>query len=142
MCIYIVWVLAIIILLCVVSCTATDDDLPKEWDPMPPKTTCNLVTLDVKSNEFSVVKQCFENTMSQMHQILKIERVQNSVLYRQYMVRKKDMDQRNPKTIQNERMLFHGCPGDVTEKISHLGFNRSFAGKNGKLFDCYVLFFK
>lgn len=112
-------------------CTAVDD-LPKEWDPMPPKTSCLMVTLDVKSDEYSKVKIYFENTMSQVHRIIEIKRVQNPTLYKQYMVKKKDMDQRNPKTIKNERRLFHGCSGDVIEQISHLGFNRSFAGIHGR----------
>jgi len=64
--------------------------------------------------------------------VVKIERVQNKVLYRQYMVKKKAMDQQN-QNIQNERSLFHGCSRDVAEKICHQGFNRGFAGKHGKL---------
>lgn len=69
---------------------------------------------------------------SQWSHIVKIERVQNPFLHAQYVAKKKSMDQQNPSNIKNERELFHGCPGDVALKISHQGFNRSFAGKNGK----------
>ena len=41
------------------------------------------------------------------------------------MGKKKAMDLHNLKVQQNERRLFHGCPKDVAEKISHLEFNRS-----------------
>ena len=99
---------------------------------MPPKTTCLMVTLDVNGSEYTAVKQYFEQTMSQAHQIVKIERIQNTVLYKQYMVKKNAIEQRNPMNKENERKLFHGCSGDVTEKICHQGFNRSFAGRNGK----------
>ena len=109
------------------------DNLPKEWDPMPPKTTCQMVTLDVNSSEYSTVKKYFEKTTLHTYQFVKIECVQNPVLYQHYMVKKSDMDQRNPANIENERKLFHGCSGDVTEKICHQGFNRNFAGKNGKV---------
>ena len=47
------------------------------------------------------------------------------------MGKKKAIDSHNPKGYWNERKLFHGCPEDVTEKVSYRGFNRSFAGKNG-----------
>ena len=87
-----------------------------------------MVALDEKSDEYSSVKKHFENTLLRPYRIITIKRIQNPVLYKQYMVKKKDMDKKNP---QNERKLFHGCSEDVTEKISHDGFNRSFAGKHG-----------
>ena len=55
-----------------------------------------MVNLDVNSDEFSSVKKSFEDTCPspQTYQIVKIERVQNPVLYRQYMVQKMNMDQK------------------------------------------------
>ena len=111
---------------------AIDIDLPKEWDAMPPDTPYIMVTLDVNSDEYASVKKHFENTLSQTYQIVTIKRVQNPLLYMQYMIKKRVMDENNPKAVQNERNLFHGCSGDVTTKISHQGFNRSFAGLHGK----------
>lgn len=64
--------------------------------------------------------------------ILKIERIQNPVLYGQYIARKKAMVKANPSDVENERHLFHGCPGDVINNINSTGFNRSFCGKNGE----------
>ena len=132
---------------------------PGKWDTMPKGVACHIVALDPKSTEYSEVKSKFETSMGplkmqqnppssrgmaaniamaqymyagqQWSQIIKIERIQNPFLHAQYVAKKKTMDQHNPSNIVNERELFHGCPGDVAEKISHHGFNRSFAGKNG-----------
>lgn len=100
---------------------------------MPDGCACHYETLDAQSKEYKDVKALFESSLpSPSPTIVNIERIQNPLLYSQYVTRKKAMDLHNPKGHQNERRLFHGCPQDVTEKISHLGFNRSFAGKNGK----------
>ena len=116
---------------------------PSEWCPMPEGSVCHFEPLDVKSKECNDVKILFKSSMpnpipvwttsdlSQWHQIVKIERIQNPLLYSLYMGKKKVMDLRNPKGHPNERRLFHGCSKDVTERISYLGFNRSFAGKHG-----------
>ena len=134
-------------------------DSPARWDTMPAGVVCHIVDLDPKSTEYGEVKSKFEMTMAslsinqrpslsrgmimkvgiqqayqytgQYNQIIKIERIQNPFLHAQYVAKKKTMDKHNPSSITNERELFHGCPGDVAEKISHQGFNRSFAGKNG-----------
>ena len=114
---------------------------------MPQEVPCRVVVLDPISTEYAEVKSKFENTMppssisqsnppvgnygSYSGHIVKIERIQNPFLYGQYVAKKKIMDQHNSKHTVNERELFHGCPEDVTGKISHHGFNRSFAGKNG-----------
>ena len=139
-------------------CFAVACELPKEWCPMPDGCVCHYEPLDAKSKEYNDVKNLFESSMpppnppsnttvkwawtkqdlNQYHQIVKIERIQNPLLYSQYMGKKKAMDLHNPKGHQNERRLFHGCPKDVAKKISHLGFNRSFAGKNGNCICSYV----
>lgn len=62
--------------------------------------------------------------------ITKIQRVQNPALYRVYMVRKDQMDQ---KKGSNERKLFHGTAVGSCASINKFGFNRSYCGKNGKL---------
>ena len=108
-------------------------------------TVCEMVTLDDTGTEYREVKALFEVTVpvtqfkslwtsNQGYKIVRIQRVQNAHLYHQYITRKKGMDQQNPNSYQNERRLFHGCPKDATELISHQDFNRSIAGKNGNDF--------
>jgi len=61
---------------------------------------------------------------------LQIERIQNKLLYKQYVVRKAAMDAANPG-VQNEMTLWHGTGADTLESINRTGFNRSYCGKNG-----------
>ena len=61
--------------------------------------------------------------------ITKIHRVQNPALYRVYMVRKDQMEQ---KKGSNEQILFHGTAEGSCATINKYGFNRSYCGKNGK----------
>lgn len=42
------------------------------------------------------------------------------------------MEQRNGHQ-NNEKRLFHGTDDNTVDKINAHGFNRSYAGKNGKL---------
>lgn len=109
---------------------------------MPDDTICQLVTLDVTSDEYSQVKKIFTSTMPthqqqstnnefQWHQIVKIERIQNPVLYTRYVATKKSTSEKNSSGFRNERTLFYGCPQEVTDKINHCGFNQTTAGNNG-----------
>ena len=112
---------------------------PYYWDAMytDKKSAENarvlLVELSPGCTEYDEVKDSLDCTMQGKYSsIVKIQRVQNPVLYTQYTVKKKEVDKQNPPKIQNERLLFHGTSIDTCSKINELGFNRSFAGKNGK----------
>ena len=110
--------------------------MPDYWDDMPQGVTLHIVTLDSKSKEYQEVLQSFEATMqagNSYNSIVQIQRIQNRVLYSQYAARKKVMDDDNPGDQQNERKLFHGTKYDTCPKVNQQGFNRSFAGANGKL---------
>ena len=101
---------------------------------MPKDKTLHIVTLDSKSKKYTDVLKGFEATMqagSSYKSIIKIQRIQNRVLYSQYAARKKFVDDSNPTGHENERMLFHGTAADTCPKVNQQGFNRSFAGKNG-----------
>ena len=122
---------------------------PDDWDPMDidPLTGTEVpymaVDISPGSTEYTKVEKQFSTSMGGVGSfirglqlpyrgVLKIQRIQNPVLYGQYDARKKAMAKANPSTIANERQLFHGCPGDVTDNINSSGFNRSYCGKNGK----------
>ena len=127
---------------------AAAEDKPKDWDPMPTDAKgkekhVHLVTLTAGSPEYNNVESQFNTTMvkgSSYSQIVSIQRIQNPVLYQQYMVRKREMDKHNPPGHQNERWLFHGTSPDTLDKINTQGFNRSFAGKNGMFIDVKLLY--
>jgi len=61
-----------------------------------------------------------------------LERIQNPLLYKQFRAQKKIVKKSLSPGTQLTRRLFHGTSEDVCEKIYTNGFDRSFAGKNGK----------
>lgn len=120
------------------------------WDPMPidPSThkelLCHVVDLSPTSPEYNEVEQAFSRSMGAVgtlhtnminpyQGIVKIQRIQNQKLYSQYIARKRVINKANPEGHPNERRLFHGCDGSVTDDINHEGLNRNFAGKNSKI---------
>uniref|UniRef100_C3Y5X5 Poly [ADP-ribose] polymerase n=1 Tax=Branchiostoma floridae TaxID=7739 RepID=C3Y5X5_BRAFL len=114
----------------------TGAGMPAGWDPQPtdPRTgtpqLCHLVTLVLNSAEYNTVtSKLLPTTLN----IQKIERVQNPTLWKQYCVQREKICQKNP-TRQNEQELWHGSLAESCVKISHHGFNRSYAGMNATAF--------
>ena len=116
------------------------EEKPTNWDSMPTDSAgkevhVHQVTLQPSSQEYKEVEDRFNATMkkgSHYEKILSIERIQNPILYGQYVSRKREMEKRNPATCKNEQWLFHGTAPGVVNDITTQGFNRSFQGKNGK----------
>ena len=114
---------------------------PSGWDKMPTdvngkEVAVHLVTLKNSSQEYKRVESQFNTTMrvgSQYSQIQSIQRLQNPILYGQYVARKKEMDKRNPSGHQNELWLWHGTGSNVLNNINTQGFNRSFQGIHGNV---------
>ena len=69
---------------------------------------------------------------------VQIERIQNEMLYKQYVTRKAAMDAANPG-VMNENSLWHGTNESTLDSINVSGFNRSYCGKNGKQFRCLLI---
>ena len=117
-------------------------DAPKEWEKMPIDTQTKteymyqLFDLKTDSKEFLAVQQKFAATVN-AKKIISIQRVQNTMLYGQYIARKNAMEKLNPPGTNNESSLFHGTSVDTIPKINSQGFNRTFAGKNGNLLLTY-----
>ena len=102
----------------------------------------HLVTLQATSPKYKTAETAFNKTMTGKYiQIPSIQRLQNPTLYKQYAVRKKEMEKHNPSGHQNERLLWHGTSPDTLDKINACGFNLSFAEKNGKVNDIYILYY-
>eukprot|EP00105_Crassostrea_gigas_P000486 XP_011412320.2 PREDICTED: poly [ADP-ribose] polymerase 15 isoform X2 [Crassostrea gigas] len=99
--------------------------------------------LPVKSNDpeyFSVLDGLHGQVGKR--EIVKLERIQNKMLYQQYVAKKKMLESQNPKGTQNERELWHAIRAKVVSSINSLGFNRSYcvelATKNGEGVDFAV----
>ncbi|KAL2081153.1 hypothetical protein ACEWY4_023006 [Coilia grayii] len=104
-----------------------DSNVPDNWDDMPANTQCQLIPLQNNSQEYADVQNLFR--ASCRNNILKIERVQNPYLWRNYDIKKQAMEVKNGHQ-NNERRLFHGTSQPTINHINHNGFNRSYAGKN------------
>ncbi|XP_022795893.1 poly [ADP-ribose] polymerase 14-like [Stylophora pistillata] len=114
--------------------------LPLEWDVHPKdgsgkEKEVHLVLLDPNASEYKKVADEVRKTSPV--NIIKIERVQNPVLYRQYMVRRDQMEHKNGG---NEKQLFHGTAASSCPTLSKFGFNRSYCGKNATVYGNGVYF--
>ena len=108
--------------------------LPLNWYVQPKNSSGTekdvyLVELDPTNNpiEYNKIAEGIRKTASIT--ITKIERVQNPGLYKAYVVKKDQMEQKNGA---NEKLLFHGTAQESCSSISTFGFNRSYCWKNGK----------
>lgn len=107
------------------------ETVPDHWDPMPPNTSCHSVSLQAGSKEHAEVFTLFKASCNR--NVIKIERIQNPVLWKSLEIKKRHMEQRNGHQ-NNERRLFHGTAHNVIQTVNEHGFNRSYAGKNAA---CY-----
>ncbi len=90
------------------------------------------VELAYNSQEFQDVKIIFESTSSgTIRNYHEIRRIQNPGLYQAYQAKKASMEKTSAHG-SNEMSLFHGTDPNTCDQICHFGFNRSFAGRNGK----------
>ncbi|KAK2871250.1 hypothetical protein Q8A67_023777 [Cirrhinus molitorella] len=105
--------------------------LPSHWEDMKGHSVL-VVKLTADSKEYAEVEKEFRRT-NLNDTIIKTERVQNSALWRNYMIKKEELEDKN-KHKNNEKLLFHGTGHDKTQQINHHGFNRSFAGMNGAMY--------
>ncbi|XP_051767293.1 protein mono-ADP-ribosyltransferase PARP15-like isoform X2 [Ctenopharyngodon idella] len=110
---------------------AAQSSLPSHWEDMKGKPVV-LVKLRVGSKEYAEVVKKFRRT-SLSSNIIEIERVQNRALWKNYMIKKEELEDKN-KHKNNEKRLFHGTGPDNTDQINHHGFNRSFAGIHGAMY--------
>ena len=100
--------------------------LPTQWVPQEESQLVQLVSLETGSSEYRLVHNLF-NVKGVSRKIVKMERIQNPVLYKAYLVKKQTM-----KEPVNEMRLFHGTAEANIQWINANNFNRSYAGINGR----------
>ncbi|XP_066046403.1 protein mono-ADP-ribosyltransferase PARP14-like isoform X1 [Chamaea fasciata] len=105
--------------------------LPPTWDHME-NERLKIVELKPDSKEYKDVQEKFLKTC-QSFKIEKIERVQNRYFWKNYQIKKCEMDKKNGH-INNERLLFHGTSRESLTLINEYGFNRSYAGMHAANF--------
>lgn len=86
---------------------------PSYWEKM--KSNATLVTVKSGTQEWKAAARHFQKTVSDKS-IVKIERCQNTYLWRRYLSRKISMISKNKGEI-NERVLFHGTRSTPSSKI-------------------------
>ncbi|KAL6472152.1 hypothetical protein MHYP_G00183400 [Metynnis hypsauchen] len=111
--------------------------LPDHWEDMT-GSFVKRVQIQQGSQEYTDVEKEFRRT-GLNSKILNIERVQNSTLWRSFMIQKNHLDDKNSHR-NNEKRLFHGTGSDQIDKINHHGFNRSYAGAHGAMYGNGVYF--
>ncbi|NXX29663.1 PAR14 polymerase, partial [Nicator chloris] len=99
--------------------------LPPTWDHME-NEQLKIVELKPDSREYKDVQERFLQTCQSL-KIEKIERVQNRYLWKNYQIKKCEIDKKNGNR-NNERLLFHGTSEKSVTFINKGGFNRSYAG--------------
>ncbi|KAM6945739.1 poly(ADP-ribose) polymerase family member 14-related sequence 1 [Aplochiton taeniatus] len=107
------------------------DPLPQHWSPMPSQTSCQSCPVLPGSPEYTQVEGLFKATCQ--NTVIKMERIQNSSMWQNFQIKKRDLETRNGHK-NNERRLFHGTCHTTVHHINHRGFNRSYAGKNAAAF--------
>ncbi|XP_067113157.1 protein mono-ADP-ribosyltransferase PARP14-like isoform X1 [Osmerus mordax] len=105
--------------------------LPAHWEDMK-ASLVKMVTLNPGSPEYIRVEKEFRKT-GLASAIIKIERVQNGSLWKNYQIKKKHLENKNKHT-NNEKQLFHGTSSSSIGHINDNGFNRSYAGQHGAAF--------
>lgn len=105
--------------------------LPPMWDPME-NEQLKIVELKPGSREYADVQERFLQTCP-LFRIEKIERVQNQYLWKNYQIKKCEIDKKNGNR-NNERLLFHGTSQESLTLINKKGFNRSYAGMHAANF--------
>ena len=103
--------------------------------PLDPTTQHEAVVhkadLPESCSEYKRVVDSFNKTAVEgkdYSKIVAVKRIQRPFLYKQYMLKKQEMDRENPSDIVNERQLFHGTSKEALEAIIHNNFDRVFAG--------------
>ena len=66
------------------SASTESDGLPTHWSTVPEGEDYSCVVLQTISNEYKKTEKLFQETMSESHKIIKVERVQNPDLWTQY----------------------------------------------------------
>ena len=77
---------------------------------------CQIFYVDPVSREFDKMKSQFQKSLPSAH-VYHIQRIQNTLLWRKYMRKKRDLE--NDPTLRNsgEKMLFHGTSNTKPEQI-------------------------
>ncbi|GFO06938.1 poly [ADP-ribose] polymerase [Plakobranchus ocellatus] len=107
--------------------TKAGEPLPKRWASMGSNDNLKLVDIQIGTPEFTEVETLFRQGGA-TQPIKKMQRIQNKYLYQHYIVKKREMEERNGKNFQNEKRLFHGTNPNNMAAINLNGFSNNYSG--------------
>ncbi|XP_073701160.1 protein mono-ADP-ribosyltransferase PARP14-like [Garra rufa] len=116
---------------CIDKLRATED-IPQHWDAMAPTDLYKKFNLQPTSTEYNDVLKQFQATCPN-NKVLKIERIQNPGMWKNYQNNKSIMEKKNGHQ-NNEKRLFHGTSEQTISHIENSGFNRSYTGQNAEVY--------
>lgn len=121
---------------CLYLCLITDSSrtlnhpLPETWEQHAGEKI--RFTVCATTGEYASVFAPFHQAMKETYShVIKIERIQNELCYRQYLLQRQDFRKR--LNSDTERRLYHGCPQKSADSIIKTYFNRSYRGQNGMI---------
>ncbi|XP_071956818.1 protein mono-ADP-ribosyltransferase PARP14-like [Antedon mediterranea] len=103
--------------------------LPPNWTPMKRDENLKVEDLNPSSSEYKLVERQFTDALAgqyELQSIVKISRIQNSELWKQYAAKKETFEM----IIDNhefEQLLYHGTDEQTLRKICNTGFDRGYA---------------
>ncbi|CAG0899731.1 unnamed protein product [Darwinula stevensoni] len=114
-----------------VDCTDAAQGASKRFTPSGPHGNhkgTELIPLSQNDKDFKKVEKMMQATIQnhgygfqfENYKIVKIEKIENGVLWKKYDEKKKELSERN-SGLFNEKELFHGSPNVVD--IAHVGFD-------------------
>eukprot|EP01101_Sappina_pedata_P002842 TRINITY_DN13058_c0_g1_i1.p1 TRINITY_DN13058_c0_g1~~TRINITY_DN13058_c0_g1_i1.p1 ORF type:complete len:501 (+),score=156.93 TRINITY_DN13058_c0_g1_i1:228-1505(+) len=123
-------------------------EYPEYWtDSLTEK---KQIELDPKSEEFARIAATVKKTMEQSVEVIRIQRLQHPLLWQQYYLRRKVIQELNAKDTSggpekiagavktplldvscNEYQMFHGCNASVVDKIASDGFDERLSSLKG-----------
>ena len=103
-----------------------EDSTPAHWEPQTKE--CELKPVNNGTKEWNDIELKVKATVSNA-QILKIERIQNNLLWKRYSARQKEIIKHSG--VVNEKQLFHGTRGTDPREIydSDAGFDMRFSAQ-------------
>ena len=115
--------------------------MPSTWDEIEDGKEVVRVEVKKDSSEFNEVSQKFLATAGGItaQHIVSILRIQNPRIYKFYAREKEMLEKKRATALANQGQgfgvewnLWHGTSEEIIQQIVTKGFNRSYAGKNGK----------
>ncbi|XP_066927663.1 protein mono-ADP-ribosyltransferase PARP12-like isoform X2 [Clytia hemisphaerica] len=97
------------------------DNFPSHWTSAP---VIGYSAIPVKNDVLSKIERDFAQTMGgrMNYRIISVGEICNKQLYRQYTIKKKNMEESNSGQVK-EMQLWHGTDNDIVEKICQQNFD-------------------